>query len=83
MGGSVDLVAEAGHRTSQPRHLSVRSRTQGRRRESIGWTDGDSHGSAAIPIADFKRYVLRDAIQFVGGKAPVPLSARESRADPR
>lgn len=36
---------------------------------TISWTDGDTHGSAAIPIADFRRYVSRDAIQYVDGKA--------------
>lgn len=35
---------------------------------TISWTDGESHGSAAMPIADFRRYVLHDAIQIVGRK---------------
>lgn len=36
---------------------------------TISWTDGDSHGSAAIPIADYRRYVASKAIQVVGEKA--------------
>ena len=31
---------------------------------TISWTDADSHGSAAIPIADFRRYVASKAIQI-------------------
>jgi hypothetical protein len=33
---------------------------------TISWTDGDSHGSAAIPIADFRRYIASKAIQING-----------------
>lgn len=36
---------------------------------TISWTDGDSHGSAAMPIADFRRYVASKAIQIDGVKA--------------
>ena len=25
---------------------------------TISWTDGDSHGSAAIPVSDYKRHLL-------------------------
>jgi len=35
---------------------------------TISWTDGESHGSAAIPMADFKTHLARRAIQFVGQK---------------
>ncbi len=31
---------------------------------TLSWTDGDSHGSAAMPIADFRRYVASGAIQM-------------------
>lgn len=34
---------------------------------TISWTDGDSHGSAAIPIADYRRYVLSKVIQIDDG----------------
>lgn len=30
---------------------------------TISWTDGESHGSAAMPLADFRRYVVSKAIQ--------------------
>lgn len=30
---------------------------------TIAWTDGDTHGSTAIPLADFRRYVAKGAIQ--------------------
>jgi hypothetical protein len=30
---------------------------------TISWSDGDSHGSAAMPIADFRRYVATRAIR--------------------
>ena len=33
---------------------------------TISWTDGDSHGSAAMPIADFRHYVESEAIQIEG-----------------
>lgn len=33
---------------------------------TISWIDGDSHGSAAMPIADFRRYVASKAIQVDG-----------------
>lgn len=36
---------------------------------TISWTDGDSHGSAAMPIADYRRYVLSKAIQIDGIKS--------------
>jgi hypothetical protein len=36
---------------------------------TISWTDGDSRGSAAIPIADYRRYVATKAIQIDGRKA--------------
>lgn len=32
---------------------------------TISWTDGDSHGSAAMPIADYRRYLASAAIQIV------------------
>lgn len=37
---------------------------------TISWTDGESHGSAAIPIADYRRYVSSKAILIDGVKAP-------------
>ena len=37
---------------------------------TISWTDGESHGSAAIPIADYRRYIASQAIQIEGVKAP-------------
>ncbi len=30
---------------------------------TISWVDGDTHGSTAIPVADFKRYVASKAIE--------------------
>jgi hypothetical protein len=36
---------------------------------TISWADGDSHGSAAMPIADYQRYVSSKAIQIDGMKA--------------
>ena len=29
---------------------------------TLGWTDGEARGSAAMPLADFKRYVSEGAI---------------------
>jgi hypothetical protein len=29
---------------------------------TLSWTDGDTHGSAAMPIADFRRLVASGAI---------------------
>jgi len=31
---------------------------------TISWIDGDSHGSAAMPIADFDRHLQSHAIRF-------------------
>jgi hypothetical protein len=31
---------------------------------TISWTDGDSHGSTAIPIDDFRRHLASKAIQI-------------------
>ena len=31
---------------------------------TLSWTDGDTHGSAAMPVSDFKRYVTTRAIEF-------------------
>jgi hypothetical protein len=36
---------------------------------TISWTDGDSHGSAAMPIADYRRYIEGRAIQLDDMKA--------------
>jgi len=36
---------------------------------TISWTDGDSHGSAAMPIADYRSLVASQAIQIDGPKA--------------
>ena len=33
---------------------------------TISWTDGASRGSAAIPLADFRRYVASNAIRIDG-----------------
>jgi hypothetical protein len=32
---------------------------------TISWTDGDWRGKAAIPIADYRRYVSRRMLQIV------------------
>ena len=37
---------------------------------TISWTDGDWRGSAAIPIADYRRYLSRRALQIVDTQAP-------------
>lgn len=31
---------------------------------TLSWTDGETHGSAAMPIADFQRYVAEGAIRM-------------------
>jgi len=37
---------------------------------TISWVDGDSHGSAAMPLADYRRYIASNAIQIVDVKGP-------------
>lgn len=37
---------------------------------TISWTDGASKGSAAMPIADYRRYVASQAIRIDGVKTP-------------
>lgn len=36
---------------------------------TISWTDGDSRGSAAIPISDYQRHVSSKALQIDGTQA--------------
>ena len=36
---------------------------------TLSWTDGDTHGSAAMPLADFRRYVASGAVQIDGVKS--------------
>jgi hypothetical protein len=36
---------------------------------TISWTDGESRGSAAMPIADYRRYVVSRAILIDGVQA--------------
>lgn len=36
---------------------------------TISWIDGESHGSAAMPIANFRRYVSSHAIEIAGIQA--------------
>jgi hypothetical protein len=36
---------------------------------TITWVDGDTHGAAAIPIADYRSLVASRAIQIDGVKA--------------
>lgn len=31
---------------------------------TLSWVDGDSHGAAAMPLTDFKRYVAEGAIKL-------------------
>jgi hypothetical protein len=31
---------------------------------TLSWTDGETHGSAAMPIQDFQRYVAQGAIEL-------------------
>jgi len=37
---------------------------------TISWTDGESHGSAAMPIANYRRYVSSKAIKATLNKWP-------------
>ena len=36
---------------------------------TLSWTDGASHGSAAIPLGDYQRYVASKAIQVEAPQA--------------
>ena len=31
---------------------------------TLSWTEGETHGSAAMPLQDFRRYVARGAIEI-------------------
>jgi len=31
---------------------------------TLSWVDGDTHGAAAMPLAEFKRYVAEGAIKL-------------------
>lgn len=35
---------------------------------TISWSDGDSHGSTAMPIADYRSYLANGAIRIDGMK---------------
>jgi hypothetical protein len=43
---------------------------------TLGWTEGDARGSAAMPLADFKRYVAEGAIVL---REPVNDTAASAR----
>jgi hypothetical protein len=36
---------------------------------TISWTEGDTNGSAAIPLADYRTHIATKAIQVDGPKA--------------
>jgi hypothetical protein len=36
---------------------------------TISWSDGDSHGSAAMPLADFMHHVHERSIELLGVQA--------------
>ncbi|MBK1613674.1 hypothetical protein CKO44_09350 [Rubrivivax gelatinosus] len=36
---------------------------------TLSWTEGDARGSAAMPIADYRRYVASRAIRLDGATA--------------
>lgn len=36
---------------------------------TISWADAESHGAAAIPLGDYKRYVASKAIQLDDGQS--------------
>ena len=46
---------------------------------TLGWTEGEARGSAAMPLADFRRYVAEGAIVLRGqdgeGSAALPDAA--------
>lgn len=39
---------------------------------TLSWTDADSHGSAAIPLGDYQRYVASKAIQVDASQPKKP-----------
>jgi len=56
---------------------------------TIGWSDGDTSGSTAMPLADFKRYVAEGAIRMesplvvpVAPAAPVVDEPPATQAEP-
>jgi hypothetical protein len=42
---------------------------------TISWTEGDTHGSTAIPLTDFKRHVASKAIEIL---EPTPATSRST-----
>lgn len=46
---------------------------------TISWTDGESHGSAAIPIDDFRRYIASKAIRIDDTGANGGLGLRSAK----
>ncbi|MFN0182986.1 MAG: hypothetical protein ACKVQR_04120 [Aquabacterium sp.] len=36
---------------------------------TISWTDGESHGSAAMPISNYRHYLASHAIELDGAQA--------------
>jgi hypothetical protein len=37
---------------------------------TISWTDGESHGSTAIPLANYRRYLSSNVIQIEAVRVP-------------
>jgi hypothetical protein len=42
---------------------------------TISWTDGETHGSAAIPLTDYRRYLSSKTLRFDAAQAPSPATA--------
>ena len=47
---------------------------------TISWTDAQTHGAAAIPLADYQRYVASQAIEVDGVRSDGAAAAKSSGA---
>ncbi|MCZ8076142.1 MAG: hypothetical protein CFE41_03420 [Burkholderiales bacterium PBB2] len=50
---------------------------QGLQDATLSWVEGDSHGAAAMPLSDFKRYLASAAIRW-WVDAPVPPTVKRA-----
>ena len=60
--GNVEFRAGDGPKMPIPRgRVDIET---GRAEATLSWVDGETHGAAAMPLAEFKRYVSEGAIKL-------------------
>jgi hypothetical protein len=62
------IVGKVEYRQGEGSNVAIREGLVEIRRTlndvTLSWTDGDTHGSAALPLTDFRRYVDQGLIRL-------------------